>query len=199
MLRKIIIAFVVLFPVCLTFSARQIKLPEPDGDYYIYDYAEIISEEKEKYINEFGKRFETNSGIDFIVVSVYHTGYSFVEDYLKALSEKFRPDGNCIIIMPATVTGGIYGYVSESVQKYISQEKLDSIIDDYTHINYERKIAFEISVHNIYNAVLREFGETGIIAPETDVERMFKIGLRYILPVIAILSLLVYLSKKKYE
>ena len=87
---KKIISFIVAFLLC-TVSFAELKIPKPTDEFFVNDFANVISESDEKSILSRAKALYEKSGnsTQVVVVTVKSLdGYS-IEEYANELFKKF--------------------------------------------------------------------------------------------------------------
>lgn len=131
---------------------------------YVFDYAEVLNDATEGYIEKNSKELMADEKINLTVVTVEDKKIDNPEEYFKEKSEEFGiRDG--IVIFLAEKVGYIATYSTESVKEKLSDEKLAEIRNDCIPGLQNGELDFDKAIGNLYRAVLVELDVDGIEKP----------------------------------
>ncbi|MDR2817556.1 MAG: TPM domain-containing protein [Oscillospiraceae bacterium] len=67
-----------------------ITVPEPTSDFYVGDFAKVLSNETQRHINSTSKRFYKEFGAQVVVVTIESLGEESLEEYSVAVAQKWK-------------------------------------------------------------------------------------------------------------
>ena len=155
-----------------------VNIPSPTEDFYVNDFADVLSGEDETKILSAGAALERASaaalgkdtGAQVVAVTVGTTEGMEIGEYALNLGRQWgvgnREDNNGVVILLATEDREVYVAVGYGLEGRLPDSKTGRIIDTYA-IDYFSENEFSAGMLNLYNAILREvYAEYGIDVPE---------------------------------
>ncbi|MBR6902962.1 MAG: TPM domain-containing protein [Clostridia bacterium] len=159
-------------------SENEIKIPSPTEEFYVGDFADVLSGDDAKSILSAGVALERASaqvlgrdvGAQVVAVTVKTTEGEEISDYALDLGRQWgvgnKQDNNGIVILLATEDREVYVAVGYGLEGALPDSKTGRLIDNYG-IDYFAENEFSAGMLNLYNAVVREvYAEYGLDVPE---------------------------------
>lgn len=192
--RKIIVLFLIL--IFFVFTHRAFAMVKPKPEFYVNDYANILSSDTKSYIIQTGKSLQKQTGAQIVVVTIPNLEGGALEDYSTTLFRNFKigdkTKNNGILILVALEERVFRIEVGYGLEGVLPDGKVGRIRDNYMSPEL-KKNNFDSGIKNGYNAILKEVssyysvdvgGEEAIMnGEEIDIAT-----LKYI-PVLAVTSL----------
>lgn len=174
-LRVISIAVLCLFCLTLTACEQESILTsaeiKPTDEFFVNDYADVISEEDEQAIYKKGAHLNNSTSAQVVVVTVDTVGDEVISDYALEVGRNWgvgdKEKNNGIVILLAAEDRDVYIAVGYGLEGAMPDSKTGRILDEYG-IPYFETDEFSkglLEVYNaVYNEVLIEYG----ISPDED-------------------------------
>lgn len=159
-------------------TENEIKIPSPTEEFYVGDFADVLSVDDAKSILSAGVALERASaevtgkdvGAQVVAVTVKTTEGEEISDYALNLGRQWgvgnKQDNNGVVILLATEDREVYVSVGYGLEGALPDSKTGRLIDNYG-IDYFAENEFSAGMLNLYNAVVREvYAEYGLDVPE---------------------------------
>jgi uncharacterized protein len=82
-------AIFILLVVSVCCLCRAVTVPKPTSDFYVGDFAKVLSSDTKKHINNTSKRFYKEFGAQIVVVTIESLGEESLEEYSIAVAKKW--------------------------------------------------------------------------------------------------------------
>ncbi len=157
----------------LTLSVPAFALVSPTSDFYVNDFAKLLTPETESFIMNHSNALEESTGAQIVVVTVETLDGKNEREYGIELARQWEIGGkdknNGILILLSLQERKIDVEIGYGLEGAINDAKAGRFIDDYA-LDYFREDAFDTGIHNLYQALLAEvYHEYGMEIPD-DVE-----------------------------
>jgi len=154
-----LLAALMLFGYALS-AAAAVSVPEMTEQFYVADYADVISADTEKYICDKGYALAVDSGAEVVVLTVdFLDGYNS-EEYAYAVFNDWKlgdPDkNNGILILMAPGESKYWVAQGKGLEDTLSSYTLDSILTDYMEPYFDAG-DYDTAAKKTYDAILQRF------------------------------------------
>lgn len=177
----VIVALLSISMLCsVTAFAAESDIPDATSQFYINDFADIISDDIEKEMQEKAVALaESSDGIQVVVTTVKTIGNEDPVYYTVDMYNKYEIGKNNmgVLIMLSVETRDIQIRVGDNMTKYLSDRKSGEIIDNYG-IPYFKNDNFETGLYEMQNATIEHITskvqttENEVAVTPTDVEKI---------------------------
>ena len=161
---KILILFIIILSIFKTSS--KATTVSPTSDFYVNDYAELLSDETKNYIIATNKSLYNQTGSQIVVVTVPNLGGNSLEEYATELFRNFgigsRDKNNGVLLLLALEERQFRIEVGYGLEGVLTDGKTGRIQDEYI-IPYLKQDNWNDGIKNGYSAILN------IIADEYNV------------------------------
>ena len=150
-----------LFLILLLFSVKveALDIVKPTNDFYVNDYANLLSDETKSYIQEHSVNLYNKSGIQIVVVTVKDMGGASIEEYSLEVARSFgigsKDKDNGLLIILSEQERDIRIEVGYGLEEVINDAKAGRLIDDYM-ISFLKENNYSEGILNGYKAVYKE-------------------------------------------
>lgn len=174
MFQKLIlnrIKFLILILLFLTFTTKVKAIVEPTSDFYVNDYANILSEETEKYIMDKSVALHSIDGTQIVVTTVNNLEGMSIEDYslryARAAGIGDKEKNNGILILISYEDRELRIEVGYGLEGIINDGKAGRIRDTYM-IPYLKNNNWDEGIKNGYDAIYGEIVEANNLSLDYD-------------------------------
>lgn len=133
--------------------------PAPTSDFYVGDFAGVLSGETKRYIMEKSPALAQQTGAQIAVVTVASLDGKDPADYALGLAREWgigdEEQDNGVLILLSPDEGEIRIEVGRGLEGAINDAKAGRMIDDYA-LDYYRSKDFDRGTYELYNAVLSQ-------------------------------------------
>jgi|GEM_PF-2674143 len=147
-LRISALAAALMFALCV-FAAAFVEKPA-EGTYYA-DYARVLSESTESYIQKSNKKLNSSIGAEIMVVTVdYLDGY-YADEYATLLLNRWDiggEDENSMLLLIAAEQSSAFLAVGDGIYKNFGQLKAEEYMTKYFNSSF-RKGDYDKAVENL--------------------------------------------------
>ena len=134
-------------------------MPNPTSEFYVNDYADILSDETEEYIVNHSNALNEKTKAQIVVVTVDNLGGRDIESYATELFRKFgigdKNENNGLLLLLAKDERKFRVEVGYGLEGTLTDGKTGRIQDDYM-VPYFKNNNWQDGIKNGYNAVLEE-------------------------------------------
>ena len=155
----------------IAFSAVSVyaDMPSPTSEFYAADYANVLSDETEKFIISQSKSIYDKTGAQIVAATVESLDGMEIRDYALNLGRNWKigsEKNNGILILLSIGERKIDVEVGYGLEGAIPDSKSGRLIDNYA-IPYLKDNNFDGGILNLYKAIVGEVcAEYGIDVPE---------------------------------
>lgn len=163
-IRTIILGFVLLF-----LFASGFTFPNPTTDFYVNDYANVLSSDTKAFILSNGVALEEKTTAQVAVATITSLEDRTIEEYSLELSRAWgigdKEKNNGVLILLAPNERKIKIEVGYGLEGAINDSKAGRLMDQYA-LPYLKDNDWDKGIHNLYSAVLNEvYTEYGLTLP----------------------------------
>lgn len=174
-----IIIMMILFLSIL--GIKSFALVEPTNDFYVNDYANLLSTDVEEYIISTNKTLNSQTGAQIVVVTVPNLEGQSIEEYATSLFRKFgigdKTKNNGVLMLLALEERQMRIEVGYGLEGVLTDGKTGRIQDEYI-IPYLKENNWNEGIRNGYSKILEEVaneykvdvGEINAVSQGTDEE-----------------------------
>lgn len=170
-MKKGFFLFLLLLLVSFGNNVFALDVVRPTEDFYVNDYAEILSEETEKYIMEHSINLYDKAGAQIVVVTVNNLGGASIEDYSLEVARSFgigdSKKDNGILLIVSKEDRKIRIEVGYGLEGLINDAKAGRLLDDYA-IPYLKDNDWNNGIINGYKATYKELNDYYELGEEID-------------------------------
>ena len=150
--------FAIFFLFTITLKINNIyAIVKPTSDFYVNDYAGILSEETKNYIINTNKNLYNKTGSQIVVVTVKSLEGESLEEYATKLFRNFgigdKEKNNGVLLLLALSERQFRVEVGYGLEGVLPDGKTGRIQDEYI-IPYLKQDNFDDGIKNGYNAIL---------------------------------------------
>lgn len=153
----IIIIMMILFLNIL--GIKSFALVEPTNDFYVNDYANLLSTDVEEYIISTNKTLNSQTGAQIVVVTVPNLEGQSIEEYATSLFRKFgigdKTKNNGVLMLLALEERQMRIEVGYGLEGVLTDGKTGRIQDEYI-IPYLKENNWNEGIRNGYSKILEE-------------------------------------------
>lgn len=154
-MKKIIFTFLTFVLFIINVEA----LVDPTSNFYVNDYANILSEETENEIQSMSVQLSNTDGTQMVVVTVEDLEGLSVEEYANQLFNKFgigeADSDNGLLILVSRDDRKIRVEVGYGLEGVINDGKAGRYLDAYA-VPYLKNNEWDKGIFNVYNALYKE-------------------------------------------
>lgn len=185
-----IIIMMILFLNIL--GIKSFALVEPTYDFYVNDYADLLSSDVEQYIISTNKTLNSQTGAQIVVVTVQNLEGQSLEEYSTELFRKFgigdKTKNNGVLMLLALEERQMRIEVGYGLEGVLTDGKTGRIQDEYI-IPYLKENNWNEGIRNGYSKILEEVAneyqvDVGEINAVSQGKGIFELILQNILGVI---------------
>ena len=153
-LRQVVKIFLVFFLLVCNISFAIVK---PTSEFYVNDYADILSDDTEKYIVDCNVKLYEKTGAQIVVVTIPSLGGAVLEEYANELFNNFgigsREKNNGVLLLLALEERLFRVEVGYGLEGALPDGKTGRIQDEYI-IPYLKNDEWDKGIRNGFNAIL---------------------------------------------
>ena len=192
-LTKILIIFIVVLCILKTNSNAIVS---PTSDFYVNDYAGLLSEETKNYIISTNKSLYNQTGSQIVVVTIPSLDGNSIEDYSTELFRNFgigsKEKNNGVLLLLALEERQFRIEVGYGLEGIMPDGKTGRIQDEYI-IPYLKQDNWNDGIKNGFSAILKivsdeynvSVGAEDAVATESTDENLFESTEFVIIPLIS--------------
>ncbi len=134
-MKRFLPFLLILLLLLLPIGAHALSIVEPTDDFYVADYADVLSDEVEGLIVLNNDLLEKKCGAQVVVVMIDTLGGSSVENYAYTLFNQWgvgsKDKDNGLLILVAVEDGEYWLMTGMGLQDYITAGDLDEMAAEY--------------------------------------------------------------------
>lgn len=139
-----------------------LAIVQPTKEFYVNDYANILSGETENFIIENGVELNNKTGVQIVVVTIKSLDGKTIEDYAYELFNNYEigdsNKNNGVLILLSIDEREFRVVVGTGIENYFTEDKIGDIQDDYM-VPYFKKDEFDKGMLNGYKAFYQEVSD----------------------------------------
>lgn len=156
-MKKInVILIISILILSLSFSSFAINIPEPTNDFFVNDFADVISEENEQEIMKIGADLYEQTSAQIVVVTVLSLDGYEVNDYALELGRKWgvgsKETNNGVVLLLSVNDREVTIQVGYGLEGCLTDAGTGRILDDYA-IPYLSNDDFSTGLLEAYKAI----------------------------------------------
>ena len=155
-LKNIIFIIIIFLMIC---STKVCAAVSQTRDFFVNDYAEVLSEETKRYIMQTNQELEQKTGAQIVVVTVTSLDGQDLESYATELFRKFgigdSKKNNGVLLLCSTGDRKFRIEVGYGLEGVLTDGKTGRIQDEYI-IPYLKYDNYDEGIKNGFSAVLSE-------------------------------------------
>lgn len=156
-MKKInVILIISILILSLSFSSFAINIPEPTNDFFVNDFADVISEENEQEIMKIGADLYEQTSAQIVVVTVDSLDGYEVNDYALELGREWgvgsKETNNGVVLLLSVNDREVTIQVGYGLEGCLTDAGTGRILDDYA-IPYLSNDDFSTGLLEAYKAI----------------------------------------------
>lgn len=202
MMKKFIAA--TLYLTMLLCVCANAALPSPTHEFYAADYADVLSQDTERFIIDYSNALYQSTTAQVVVATVPDMDGQEVREYGLALGRAWgigSKENNGVLILLALEERKVSIEVGYGLEGALNDSKTGRLIDDYAMADL-KKGDYDAGLLNLYQAVLQEvYNEYGLTMPDgvapvqTDESEDSRVGIISIVMTILVFLLIVSIGR----
>ncbi len=161
MKKVCMILFVMVFVGIMPYHFATAETLQPTDAFYVNDFADVIDENVEEEIIEYGNRLEEETGAQVVLVTVDFTDGEALENYALELFNGWgigsEEKNNGILILLSIGDGDYWAMQGEGLEDTLSSGKISSLLQEYLEPDFAAK-DYSAGAEKIYGAFIKELG-----------------------------------------
>ena len=151
-------------------AAAAPNVPEQTPDFYVADYAEVLSEETTAHIVERNQELYTLSGAEIVILTVDLLDGADIEDYTTAVFNDWAIGSadynNGVLLVLAIGEDNYYVQQGLGLESTLTSGKLSAILDEYLEPDFAAR-EYDAGVRKTFDALYDAVIATGVGAGST--------------------------------
>lgn len=194
---------ILLLAGMLPFQAVAAETLEPSIAFYVNDFADVISEDVENEIIEYGRRLEEQTGTQVVLVTIDFTNGESMENYSMDLFNKWKigseEKNNGLLILMSVGDDDYWAMQGTGLEDTLSSGKISSILNEYLEPDFAAK-DYSAGAEKVYGAFIQELGGQWKNASDNGGTISHKAG-QYVIDEVGIISedTINYINKKSTQ
>jgi len=153
------VLLIIIFLILFTISSLAITIPKATSDFYVNDFANVMTTETKQLIMQKSVELQSKTGAQIVVATVNDMGGSAVEEYAITMARQYgigeKQKNNGVLILLAISERKSRIEVGYSLEGALPDGKTGRIQDEYM-TPYYAKNNFDEGLKNGYIAILNE-------------------------------------------
>ena len=187
----LIILLVLGFLFIPTCVFAKIKVPTQTNEFYVNDFADVLTDKQEKELVEKAKNYaQSNNGIQVVITTVKSLDGETLEYYAHDMYNQYKigKDDMGVLILLVTQDRDIRMEIGTAMEAYINDAKAGRMIDMYA-IDHFKKDEFAEGLIELQDGTFKEIsamvnGEESTVPEEEEVDWGFWVWLIIIILII---------------
>lgn len=156
--------------ICLLFSfylapfSASAEIPKPPSDFYVADYADVLTEETEQNIVSQNDRLYSETGGQIVVVTVDFLDGETIDDYAYDLFNQWEIGSaeynNGVLLLLAIGEDNYYALTGSGIENELSAGKLDDILYEFLEPDFAAK-DYDAGVRKTFDELYSVVSQTG--------------------------------------
>ena len=157
--KKVLKIIMLIFCILAFYYSNVQAVVSPTSNFYVNDYADVLSKETEDYIMNTNVELNNKTGAQIVVVTVKSLDGKSIEEYATELFRKFgigdKTKNNGVLLLCSTGDRRFRIEVGYGLEGALPDGKTGRIQDEYI-IPYLKNDNYDEGIKNGYNAILEE-------------------------------------------
>lgn len=173
-MKRVLFSLLFLFPILLFAQGQQgfaANIPDPVGDIYVQDFANVLSEKEKQELVELGKYLDDQTEAQIAVLTVESLGKETVEEYALEAFRQYGLGGkttdNGVLLLLSLNDRKIRIEVGYGLEGALPDGKVGRILDSYA-LPYLEKDEVNSAIINTYKQLFNEVGKEYNVDKEAD-------------------------------
>ena len=194
---------ILLLAGVLPFQTAAAETLEPTSAFYVNDFADVISEDVENEIIEYGRKLEEQTGTQVVLVTIDFTNGESMENYSMDLFNKWKigseEKNNGLLILMSVGDDDYWAMQGTGLEDTLSSGKISSILNEYLEPDFAAK-DYSAGAEKVYGAFIQELGGQWKNASDNGGTISHKAG-QYVIDEVGIISedTINYINKKSKQ
>ena len=157
--RFLLKTFIIIIIILGIFNIKSLAIVKPTSQFYVNDYANLLSEETKNYIINTNVSLNNQTGAQIVVVTVPNLEGRALEEYATALFREFgigdKNKNNGVLLLLALEERQFRVEVGYGLEGTLTDGKTGRIQDEYI-IPYLKQNNWNEGIKNGFSAILKE-------------------------------------------
>lgn len=159
--KKIIISFFIIVLTVLSASqtAFAFTVPEPTSEFYVADFAKVLSKNTEEHIITENQKMESSSGAQIVVVTTDFLDGADIEDYAYKLFNSWeigdKNRNNGILLLLAIGEDNYWCMQGAGLESTLTSGDIDDILYNYLEEDFAAG-NYDAGVYNVFDKLSKE-------------------------------------------
>lgn len=157
--KKSAVVLCILTVLSSTLSVKAEKLPSPTSEFFVNDFEDIISSEKELAMQRTGEKLFADTTAQAVVVAVNNMGGEDINSYALKLARQWgigsADKNNGVLILLSVSERKVRIEVGSGLEGALTDAKTGRILDEYG-MEYFTQNNFGEGLYQVYNSVVNE-------------------------------------------
>lgn len=154
----ILLSAIILFQTSIGL-AKELNLPKPNPSFYVYDEADIVDSQVERYIIKTNEELYKREGAQVVVASITSLENMDIREYANRLFEKWKIGSkeydNGLLVLIAPEEGEIWIEVGYGLEGALPDSKVGGIIEN-SILPYFREGDYSQGILSGFNEIINE-------------------------------------------
>jgi uncharacterized protein len=199
--------FTLILPIlCIWFIISGFSLPDPTSEFYVNDFANVLTSDLKNYICQKSKELCDQTSAQVVAVTVGSLEGASIDDYSLQLGRKWqignKDKNNGLLILIAPNEKKMKCEVGPGLEGRLNDAKVGRFIDEYSAKDFKNG-DWNAGLGKLYPALVKEvYAEYGKTVPNAEASTFAKNGNAYkmvfiLIGVSAIFVIIFLISKRK--
>lgn len=148
-----------IFAVFGSFGALAAEYPEPDSNFFVNDFADVIDSEDENSIQSAGEKLFGDTTAQVVVVTVENLNSKDINSYSIGLARQWgigsSDKDNGVLLLLAVEERQVRIEVGSGLEGALTDAKTGNILDRYG-MDYFKEDNFSTGLYEVYSAIVNE-------------------------------------------
>lgn len=155
----LLFVFVFVFSLFFTFGAGAVEYPQPQSNFFVNDFAEVIDQMDLNNIQLAGEKLFKDTTAQVVVVTVKNLGGKDINSYSIGLARQWgigsSDKDNGALLLLAVEERQVRIEVGSGLEGALTDAKTGNILDRYG-MDYFREDDFSTGLYEVYSALVNE-------------------------------------------
>lgn len=152
---------VLLFVCVMPYKIAAADTLQPMDEFYVNDFADVINDDVEGEIIEYGNQLEEQTGAQVVLVTIDFTDGESLENYAMNLFNEWgigsKEKNNGLLLLLSIGDDDYWAMQGEGLEDTLSSGKISSILQEYLEPDFAAK-DYSAGVEKTYGAFIQELG-----------------------------------------
>ena len=150
-------AMILIAALLLTGAASAITVVDRTSEYYVADYADVLSAETENYIVEMNRKLDELTGGQIVVVSIEFLGGQNIEEYAYTLMNEWKigdaEKNNGLLLLLVTGEANYWAMSGSGIQSSLTASLLGEYLSTYLEPDF-KALNYDAGVTKVFDQFL---------------------------------------------